>query len=632
MTPTGKSTIESGIKQLVSQSVVGSIVLIALSLGALQIYFSVRSIDQRLSAAANMLAFNATAALAFDDEVQGLEVLKSIQSDSTLIRAQLYNSEGRSFALYMSPKHVEANNPIFPTFRSYTYTTPVIHHGRVLGRVEVTASLRQLTQSVVQILLLLFGLASISVWWALSAAKKLQAKISTPIVNLIESIKRIHTDTDLTQRVQQSGSFEALLLTQYFNGLLDQIQNRETALKGHQQRLEMAIAEAQKAKEVAEDANRIKGQFLANMSHEIRTPMNGILGMLELLKGTALNAQQSQYVDVATSSSKSLLSTINDILDLSKLEANMLQLSPRPGDLYQAVQGVVQLFEGAAIQKHLELKLDIHTTVPRVAVFDEHRLQQILNNLVGNAIKFTNQGEIVLVARSLVENDQNYLLLTVKDTGIGIDAEDPQVVFEPFRQIDASFARSYGGTGLGLSIVYKLVQAMQGQIQVHSELGHGSVFTVKLPLQVPCDSTVKLDLGSTPTNESKDEQSVLGKRVLVAEDHPVNQMLMTTLLKKLGCLVTLVNNGQEALEAVKQQDFDVVLMDCQMPVLDGYAATEHIRAWERTHGRSALPIVAVTAHAMLHEREKCLASGMTGFLSKPFTPQQLLNVLIHPDS
>jgi signal transduction histidine kinase/AmiR/NasT family two-component response regulator len=377
------------------------------------------------------------------------------------------------------------------------------------------------------------------------------------------------------------------------------------------------------AKETAEAASRAKGEFLANMSHEIRTPMNGILGMTSLAMEATSVEEQQEYLALVKASGESLLQLINDILDLSKIEAGKLELESIPFDPRQLVADVMKLIEWRAAQKALALDWHVAREVPVALNGDPMRLRQILLNLLSNALKFTDAGKIavrMMVQDSLPDADGAILLgITVTDTGVGIPAEKHDAIFENFTQADGSTTRKYGGTGLGLAITAHLVDLMGGRIAVDSTPGQGSTFQITVRLApapaVPRELPPRAETAEAPRLS-----------VLLAEDNAVNQLLARRLLEQAGHTVTPVGNGREALEMLERHRFDVVLMDIQMPELDGLAATAAIRAAERNTGRHQT-IIAMTAHALKGDRERCMEAGMDGYLSKPITPQQLHAVL-----
>lgn len=378
------------------------------------------------------------------------------------------------------------------------------------------------------------------------------------------------------------------------------------------------------AKEAAEELARARSEFLANMSHELRTPMNGVLGMLNLLKDTPLTDEQHDLLQTAETSAQHLLEILNDILHLAKIEAGQMQLERVPTDLCRLMHEACEMVRPQAQLKGIELRAELPNEAIH-ALADPTRLRQILLNLLSNAIKFTEQGEVVarLVLRNANTPDEHALRFEVQDSGIGIPPEKQQQIFEPFRQADGSTTRKYGGTGLGLAISKKLVELMGGQMGVISQVGVGSTFWIEVSLPV-CDAPA-------PTQQeplaAAQYQALTGLRVLVAEDNPVNQKVIRRTLEKWGIEVHLANHGGEAVEQLAQEPFHLVLMDCQMPEMDGYEATRRIRAHEQPHGRHT-PIIALTANALQGDREKCLECGMNDYLTKPVNPNQLREKLL----
>jgi signal transduction histidine kinase/CheY-like chemotaxis protein len=391
--------------------------------------------------------------------------------------------------------------------------------------------------------------------------------------------------------------------------------------------LQEANAQLLASKQKAEEASRAKSEFLANMSHEIRTPINGIVGMAELVMDTRITAEQRDYLTTMKTSANSLLRVINDILDFSKIESGKLELSPVEFDLKATIADSVRALSLSAQEKDLELALSFSPELPQFVILDSGRLGQILINLVGNAVKFTHSGKIVVrVERESQNPDTSQLHFSVADTGIGIPVEKHAMIFEAFSQADGSTTRNYGGTGLGLSISSRLVKLLGGSIWLESVPGKGSTFhfTVRFQpsqrvLEEPQSIPVDLPGMAAPIACKKASR---GLRILIAEDNLVNQTVIRHMLTKRGHLPTIVNNGKEAVAAVKAQAFDLVFMDVQMPEMDGLTATRTIRENEQ-RTNSHIPIVAMTAHAMKGDKETCLAAGMDDYIPKPVTGEQV---------
>ncbi|MCX7274052.1 MAG: response regulator [Burkholderiales bacterium] len=740
-----------------------------------------QALIEGLTTQSTIIADNSTAALTFGDAAAAAETLAALKASPDVAGARLYLPDGRIFATYarsnadaarLPPDAPAAAERVFD--ERLRLSQAVVYNQRTVGWLVIhgdpTRYASDLRDFAVTLVLSLIAALLLT----LVLSRKVARSVAQPLQDLSQLMREISASGDFSRRIQVPGDDETGQLAHSFNQLIGEVASTTDELSQANQNLQTAIADALAVRRIAEEANESKSRFLANMSHEIRTPMSGVLGMTELLLETRLEPAQRDLAETVMRSGKSLLTVINDILDFSKIEAGKLDLNPIVFDGRRFFEDIAETFAEPAQSKGVEVWTVLSPALPRQMIGDDQRLRQVVSNLLGNAIKFTAAGEVVLQAEVITDPTAGpRLRVEVRDTGPGIAPDKHQLIFEAFSQADQSTARLHGGTGLGLTIARQLVALMGGEVGVASEPGQGATFWFTIALHTPdsadadpppvadqpgaptparvllitrhetlreslghlqarvgialvretsgtqarhrlgeaisagqpfdlvivdigADQAIEIDslqalrsdadlrelpiLALTPLGrpalaemaiqagasaclskplradrlrgqidrllgridpaaeraptepgEGRREQPFAGTRVLLAEDNPVNQRIAVAGLEMLGCEVSVADDGEMAVAMAAVRDFDLVLMDMQMPHLDGFAASRKIRSMIGAGGKAGttrrLPIVAATAYAMQGDRERCLEAGMDDYLSKPFTRESLQSML-----
>jgi len=639
-----------------------AVLLVTLSVQTVSEYIHSRSLlVSKLETLVEVIGANAQAALLFEDSASAGELLNGFANTDEIEAAYLLNQAGAKVAAYYREKKQpwaftleDLNQPVtmFSKAKLHLYR-PIMLDDQFIGSIYIQSNLRELYLHLSSILFLALIAALISVVLVAALSSRLQRLLARPITELADTISDITRHQRYDRQVQKFDNDEIGQLYDCFNDMLAQIKERDDRLQQHRENLEITVAsrthelkvanrdlkenlsELHEAKEAALEAAKAKSAFLANMSHEIRTPMNGVLGMLELIKDTPLSKTQGDLLGTAYASADSLLAIINDILDFSKIEAGKMTIENIEISVRDIVGEICTLLAGTAREKGLTLSCHTDADLPGVLIGDPVRLRQVLTNLIGNAVKFTESGE-VSVRVNLLECAQSSARIefSVKDTGIGIAENILPELFNEFTQADGSTTRKFGGTGLGLTISRQLVELMGSEISVVSTEGLGSTFTFTLDMAVAENQTRQqrqvFQIPAATLEQNHPDEAVFpdGIHVLVAEDNVVNQKVTISMLKKIGILrIDVAEDGCQAVAMNSTQTYDLILMDCQMPQMSGYEATGVIRQQEKEQLLPPIPIIAMTANAMSEDRDKCLAAGMDDYLSKPVKKEDLKKTL-----
>ncbi len=646
-------TIREKLIMVIMSSCVASL---AITGGAFVVwsFFSFRNATlQSLGVYAEMTAQNCKPLLLDGNTERASEILKAYQAKPTILHACLYDAQGEHFADYAANgvSHKDDyfdKNDHWKDHRHLTVVQKIQDNGQPLGTLVLCSNYSDVYENLTNnaaIIVMVVGFAGLMGYLL---ALRLQGLISRPLQTVVQITRRIAENKHYVQHVQKTSDDEVGELIDAFNEMLvaiqaeidhrcktqrelenhrdhleEMVQERTAEMYRINQQLEVAAEKANLMAKQADNANRTKSEFLANMSHEIRTPMNAIIGFSELLAEETLTEQQAFFNNTILNSSQNLLQLINDILDFSKIEAGKLKTEIVDVPTEPFLAELESFMRPMAIKKKVAFEILRCDRLPSVLKTDPVRMRQCLINLIGNAVKFTDAGHIFVNIQTETIKDKDFIRFDVEDTGIGIPKDKQEQIFNAFSQADNSTTRKYGGTGLGLTITRQLAKLLGGDLRLVSEPGKGSTFSLLIPAGV--------DINRADTAEPYDvidaildsaampiPPAVPAGRVLIVEDTHANQELIRVLIERMGHYVRIAENGKEALDILDQECFDLVLMDMQMPVMNGYDATRAIRRRGLT-----IPVIALTAHAMKGDDQRCYEAGCSGYLSKPVNREKL---------
>jgi signal transduction histidine kinase/FixJ family two-component response regulator len=648
--------------KLVLLSTVSGVLALVLACSTLVVndFFLMRNAKIRqMQSMAEMLGYNSAVGLLSMDKAACDQYLNTLVKQPLIERVCLYSADGKALSVYPASAISEFSDPYVDRLATHFFSSrgdlevfhPIYERGHYIGGVLLQADTQDVLQQFYANLQIAGEVMIVCIVASFLFSCWMQRGLSAPILTLAEAASRIEKESDYSIRVTPTTRDEIATLYVSFNDMVEKVQSSNAKLEQANQGLEEAHAfleqrvsartrelqeeiniraqvqqELERAKDAAEAANQAKSEFLANMSHEIRTPLNAILGFASLMQeGTETEVERQDFLDTIQNGGQHLVRLVDDILDLSKIEAGRMEYDRIPASPHQIISEMISVLRVRAQEKGLSLEYSWASPIPETICTDPGRLRQLMINMVGNAIKFTEQGGVYLVARLNAATEQ--LVIEVIDTGIGIPHQKLDSIFDPFSQADSSVTRRFGGTGLGLSICRHIAKALGGEVRVSSELGKGSVFTLSV-------STGKLDrvrmlheADSDVNDRNRDRTpkkrtDLTGVKILAVDDGETNRKLIKLVLERAGVLIQTAENGQQAIEMALNQPFDLILMDMQMPVIDGYNATRKLRETGLT-----IPIIALTAHAMREDEQKCLAVGCTGYLTKPIESERLVQTL-----